>query len=85
MSTKTIALETRVYEKLARSKHDGESFTKTIDRLMEADAGRGTCADAVREASAIWKQAPGPSEVEAVEQVIKGNRETAGWDVETLS
>ena len=85
MSTKTIALETKVYEKLARKKRDGESFTKTIDRLVEADSSHGTCEEAVREAAAIWKEAPTKAEVETMERVIKANRTKVDWSVETLS
>ena len=40
MSTKTIALETRVYEKLAGLKKGSESFTKVIDRLIEGNRAR---------------------------------------------
>ncbi len=34
MSTKTIALDSRVYERLAMVKTEGESFSKVIDRLL---------------------------------------------------
>lgn len=44
MSTKTIAVDTRVYERLAGAKREGESFSKVIDRLLtevgEAHTGR---------------------------------------------
>ncbi len=40
MSTKTIALDTRVYEKLAGLKRGSESFTKVIDRLIEGNRAR---------------------------------------------
>ena len=35
MSTKTITVDTRVYEKLAGVKLVGESFSKAIDRLID--------------------------------------------------
>ena len=35
MSTKTIAVDTRVYQKLAGVKREGESFSRTIDRLID--------------------------------------------------
>jgi predicted CopG family antitoxin len=85
MSTKTIALETSVYEKLARRKRDGESFTKTINRLVETEAVSGTCEDAVHTASRIWKRPPTVSEIEAMEQVVRENRTDTVWDVETPS
>ena len=34
MSTKTIAVETSVYERLAALKRESESFTRVIDRLI---------------------------------------------------
>lgn len=44
MSSKTIAVDTRVYDKLAGVKREGESFSKVIDRLIdqvgEAHTGR---------------------------------------------
>jgi len=43
MSTKTIAVEHSVYERLAREKRASESFTKTIERLIDS-ASSGTCA-----------------------------------------
>lgn len=84
MSTKTIALENTVYEKLARRKRDGESFTKTIDRLVEEQQGSGTCADAVREAAALWGGKPTKAEAEALENVVRSNRKQTDWSVETI-
>ena len=34
MSTKTIAVDARVYERLAAVKKEGESFSRAIDRLL---------------------------------------------------
>ena len=34
MSTKTVALDTRVYQKLSRIRRESESFSKAIDRLL---------------------------------------------------
>ena len=51
MSTKTIAVESTVYDRLAREKRSSESFTKTIHRLIHA-ANSGTCAAAVADAAA---------------------------------
>lgn len=36
MATKTIGIKTEVYERLAAEKREDESFTDTIDRLLEA-------------------------------------------------
>jgi predicted CopG family antitoxin len=81
MSTKTIALETSVYERLAREKRLSESFTKTIARLIDS-AGRGTCAAAVEDAAAVWGQTGNDAEAERMERVVRQNRETATWEVE---
>ena len=34
MSTKTIAVDTRVYGRLAKAKQESESFSKAIDRML---------------------------------------------------
>ena len=34
MSTRTIAVDSQVYEQLAEAKREGESFSKAIDRLI---------------------------------------------------
>lgn len=36
MSTKTIALDSKVYTKLSRLKGESESFSKVIDRLVDS-------------------------------------------------
>jgi len=85
MSIKTIAVGTTTYDKLARRKQPGESFTKLIDRLLETTTSVGTCADAVREAAAIWAGQAGDAAADAdkMEQVIRDNRSQARWDIET--
>ncbi|MGC9452112.1 MAG: antitoxin VapB family protein [Oceanipulchritudo sp.] len=83
MNAKTIAVSRQAYARLAGRKREGESFTKTIERLVAQDMERGSCADAVREA-AIWGKAPVAGEAEVMERVIERNREGAGWEVEEL-
>lgn len=84
MSIKTIAVGTDVYEKLARRKQSGESFTKVINRLLESTASAGSCADAVREAAEIWGASQGtPAEADTMEAIIRDNRQKARWDIET--
>ena len=39
MSIKTIALDSRVYQRLAACRREGESFSRVIDRLL-AEVGR---------------------------------------------
>lgn len=77
MSTKTIAVETSVYQKLAAAKGESESFTRTIDRLLASGAMRGTCAEAVESARAVWGAPLTPGEAQRMEEVLDGNREQA--------
>ncbi len=84
MSTKTIAVENSVYEKLAREKRPSDSFTKTIDRLIDA-ATSGTCASAVRSAASIWQAAGNSGDADRMERFIQESRKGAGWDVERPS
>ena len=44
MSTKTIAVESSVYARLASAKRESESFTKTIARLLDTSAEAHTGA-----------------------------------------
>lgn len=83
MATKTIAVDAEVYRKLAGRKRESESFTKLLDRLADAENAHGTCADAVREAAAVWgKSESSKTESEKFESVIRSNRKSAKWDVE---
>jgi predicted CopG family antitoxin len=84
MSTKTIALEVSVYDKLLGRKKPSESFTKTIDRLISETRDQNTCAAAGQ----IWKVG---SEREAQimdktlrKNCLRKNREPSAWDVEPL-
>jgi predicted CopG family antitoxin len=49
MSTKTIAVDSRVYERLASAKREGESFSKTIDRLLTQLGAAHTGGEILRE------------------------------------
>ena len=84
MSTKTVALETSVYDRLARHKRGSESFTRTIDRLLGEVSGPSTCAEEVREAAAIWGTADSGRETAAkvMEAVVRGARKDVEWEVE---
>lgn len=82
MSTKTIAVESSVYERLAREKRSSESFTKTINRLMDT-ANRGTCAAAVSDAAAVWQSIGNDADADQMEQILRQNRATTHWKVES--
>lgn len=82
MSTKTIALELSVYEKLRRQKRESESFTRTIDRLIENSRRTFTCEAAVADASAVWGQGLSPEEEKTFNEVIESGRKDVSWKVE---
>lgn len=84
MSTKTIAVDTRVYEKLSRLKGDGESYSKLIDRLLEEGALRHTGASILETLS----MGPGELTVEeaaAMHGVVEENRASEDWRNHDLS
>jgi len=81
MSTKTIALEHSVYERLSREKRSSESFTKTIDRLIHS-ANSGTCAAAVAEAASVWRAIGNDADADRMEQMLHLNRSSTNWEVE---
>ena len=81
MSTKTIAVEASVYDRLAQEKRPSESFTKTIARLLEQRL-RGTCAEAVADSAKFWQSIPTGSEADNMEALVRRNREETVWDVE---
>ncbi len=78
MSTKTIAVDTRVYERLAASKRESESFSKAIDRLLVEVASAHTSGDILRGLSRI---AP-LSEVDSEQflEVVAENRAKERWE-----
>jgi len=45
MSTKTIAIDSRIYSKLALHKRESESFSKAIDRILQGLEGENTGRD----------------------------------------
>jgi predicted CopG family antitoxin len=65
MSSKTISLRRETYERLARSKGEGESFSDVIDRLLRAEGEHplyelvgvldGEDADGVRERARAFR------------------------------
>jgi predicted CopG family antitoxin len=81
MSTKTIAVETSVYERLARAKRPSESFTKAIARILDATTEH-TCSAAVREARAIWSSSDAGPEADLMERIVRQTRKDTDWTVE---
>ena len=84
MSTKTIAVDLRVYQKLARIKGEGESFSKAIERLADRHLIAHTGADV----TAALADAPAPltsREAEAMLSVVEDARQTEKWRLHDLS
>ena len=75
MSNKIIAVENSVYERLAREKRSSESFTKTIERLLQS-ASSGTCASAVADAASVWQTIGNDVDADRMEQILQLNRNT---------
>lgn len=84
MSTKTIAVDLRVYQKLSRIKGEGESFSRVIEGLVDEHLTAHTGADVV---SAL-AGAPAPltdSEADAMLGVVDDARQTEKWRLHDLS
>lgn len=82
MSTKTIAVDARVYERLASVKRSGESFSKAIERLLTEVEAAHTGGDILRGLTTF----PRLSQVdaEAFLNVIAENRAEEPWDARDL-
>lgn len=82
MSTKTIAVDRRVYERLAAEKREGESFSKAINRLLEEVGAAHTGRDIVRSLEAI--SGLDDRHAEVMLSVIRENRESEVWEEHDL-
>lgn len=82
MSTRTIAVDSQVYERLSRVKRESESFSKAIDRLLRQVAAARTGRDILR---ALEEVVPLPEEDAAVMQaVVQENRASEAWEEHDL-
>jgi len=83
MSTKTIALDSRVYQKLAGIRNESESFSKLINRLVE----KVTTAHTVTDVLAHLDEYPALSEEDTafLSRVVRENRDTEDWSHHDLS
>lgn len=82
MSTKTIAVDSRVYERLAAAKNEGESFSKAIDRLLSQLETIHTGQDILRGLDTIGPLADADAEVFL--DVVAENRVSEEWDDDDL-
>ncbi len=83
MSTKNIALNSKVYSRLAQLKNESESFSKTIERLLARLESDHTGAD-------ILKQLTGFSPLSELEsdtmlKQVAQNRKSETWESHDLS
>lgn len=78
MSTKTIAVETGVYQRLSREKRDSESFTKVIDRLLKTSARAHTGSDIAK----VLSTYPPLSDQDAtvMHSIVRENRDSETWE-----
>jgi len=77
MSTKTIAVDSRVYDKLAGVKREGESFSKVIDRLIDEVGAAHTGDDILRALAGLPELSH--DDAAAMMAVIAENRKTESW------
>jgi predicted CopG family antitoxin len=77
MSTRTIAVDAEVYERLAGVKRRGESFSKVIDRLLDDLAEAHTGLDIL----ARMREIPALSadDAERMLAVVRENRQDETW------
>jgi predicted CopG family antitoxin len=80
MSTKTIAVDARVYARLGEE--GGESFSRVIDRLLSTVESAHTGKDILRELEAFPSLSPEDADVFL--SVVAENRAQEAWDVGDL-
>ncbi len=78
MSTKTIALESSIYRRLAALKRDGESFSKVIDRLLTEVADAHTGRDILRGLGGFSRLTE--SDAELYLAIVAEDRESERWE-----
>jgi predicted CopG family antitoxin len=83
MSTKTIAVDSRVYDKLAKLKTGSISFSKLIDNLVDQAHTSHTVAGVL---SKLDVAPPLSSkDARAMEGIVKKNRDGENWEAFDLS
>ncbi len=82
MSSKTIAVDTRVYNKLAEVKREGESFSKAIDRLIDQVGQTHTGRDVLGGLAAVPQLSDDDAQVMLAK--VAENRENETWDEHDL-
>jgi predicted CopG family antitoxin len=77
MAIKTIAVDAAVYDRLTAAKRSGESYSKTIDRLLTTAGSAGT-GIAILERLAAFDPLPA-DEADVFLRVIAEDRESTDW------
>ena len=78
MSTKNIALDARVYARLAATRREGESFSKAIDRLLTDAAAAHTGRDILDRLESAGTLSDGDANVYLA--IVAGNRSAEPWE-----
>jgi predicted CopG family antitoxin len=78
MSTKTIAVESSVYARLAKEKRESESFTKVISRVLDAAEQAHTGVDILSHLSEL--RPLGADDAERMLAVVKEGRDEESWE-----
>jgi predicted CopG family antitoxin len=82
MSTRTIAVDSGVYQRLAAAKREGESFSRAIDRLLTTVSTAHTGKDILRELPGLPSLSAEDAEVFL--RVVAENRALEAWEVRDL-
>jgi predicted CopG family antitoxin len=78
MSTRTIAVDSQVYGRLAEAKREGESFSRAIDRLLREVGAAHTGRDVLR---ALAEVVPlSEEDAAAMLAVVEENRAGEAWE-----
>lgn len=83
MSTKTIALDSEVYDRLAGLKRRSESFSKVIHRLIERAVTAHTAPDVLAHLDA--QPSLSDADAETMTRRVRENRDTEKWPAHDLS
>ena len=83
MSTKTIALDSGVYDRLADLKHRSESFSKVINRLIDRVVTAHTAADVLAHLDA--QPSLSDADADTMARLVRENRDTESWPSHDLS
>ena len=83
MSTKTIALDVRVYEKLACLKGESQSFSKLIASLVDRVVTAHTVTDVLAQLDGCPPLSA--ADADTMTRFVLENRETEAWPSHDLS